>query len=100
LLIREDAYAVGRRLCAQLGALLGSLLAVDPRTDQGTDFAAELNRLILTEAAEMLHLDLAIRVLVDRERIDHAGRCLRHAAAQLGDDLAMRSGCLEPTAIS
>jgi hypothetical protein len=40
------------------------------------------------EVAELLDLDLALRILVDGERVDHAHAVALAQALELGDDLA------------
>jgi hypothetical protein len=51
-----------------------AFLAFDAQTDQGTDLAAELDRLVLGQVAEVLHLHVPIGVLVNGQRVDHAYR--------------------------
>ena len=67
----EGALAGGG---ARGGARREALLAVDAEADQRADLAAQLDRLFGREVAEMLDLDLADAVLVDRQRVDHADR--------------------------
>ena len=55
-------------------ACLEAFLAFDAEPDQGADLAAHLDRLVAGEVAQMLDLDLACRVLVHGERVDHAHR--------------------------
>ena len=43
----------------------------------------------------MLDLDLAVGVLVDRQRVDHAHRVALAQPLELGDDLAVKLGMLE-----
>ena len=86
---RPPRHAVGSRLGSQHRALLGPLLTVDPKADQRTDHAAELDRLVLGQVAEMLNLDCSVGVLVNGERIDHANGALVVQALKLGDDLAV-----------
>jgi hypothetical protein len=74
---REHADAVGRRFSASFGAGLHAFLAFDAETDQRADLAAELDRLVLGEVAQMRHLDLSVGVLVNRERVDDTHRVAR-----------------------
>ena len=53
LLVAEHLHAVGGRFGAGLGALLQAFLALDAEADQGADLAAELDRLVLGEVAEV-----------------------------------------------
>ena len=66
-----------------------------PEADQGADLAAELDRLVLGEVAQVEHLDLALGVLVHRQRIDHAHGVALAQALELLDDLAVEVGVLE-----
>ena len=63
---------LGGGLGADHGACRGPFFAFDPETDQGADDAAELDRLVAAQVAEVLHLDLAVGVLVNRQGVDHA----------------------------
>jgi hypothetical protein len=74
ILVGEHADAVGRRFSARFGARVHALFALDAEADQGADLAAELDRLVLGEVAEMRDLDLSGGVLVDGERVDDAHR--------------------------
>ena len=67
-----------------------------PRPIERRDLAAELDRLVPGEVAEVLHLDLALGVLVDRKRVDHAHGVALTELLQLPGDLAVESGLLEP----
>ena len=71
LLVVEHLDAVGGGLGAGLGPGLQALLTLDAEPDEGADLAAELDRLVLGEVAEMGHLDLAVGVLVDGQGVDH-----------------------------
>src|ERR1700755_270244 len=82
-------------LAAGDGACLCALLTLDPQADQGADLAAELDRLVLGEVAEMLHFQLAVGVLVDGERVDDAYRVGLAEPLELGDDLAVEVGVVE-----
>jgi hypothetical protein len=64
LLIAEDLHTVGGGLRAGLGPLLKALLALDAQPDQGADLAAQLDRLVQGEVAEVGYLDLALGVFV------------------------------------
>jgi pSer/pThr/pTyr-binding forkhead associated (FHA) protein len=48
----------------------------------------------------MLHLDLSVGVLVNRERVDDLHRVALPQTLQLGDDLAVELRVLEPGTIS
>src|SRR6185369_15433297 len=74
---------------------LEALVALDAEADEGADLAAELSRLLLGQVAQMLDLDLAVRVLVDRERVDHAHRVALTQPFELGDDLAVELGMVK-----
>ena len=87
--------AVGARLGARLGAGLDAFLALDAEADQRADLAAELDRLLLGQVAEVLDLDLALGVLVDGQCVDHAHRVALTQPLELGDDLAVEVGVLE-----
>ncbi len=97
-LLGEYVYAALSRSLfgARDRARLGSLFALDTEADQGADRAAELDRLVGGQVAEMLHLQLAIRVLVHGQRVDH----VRHVACpqplKFGDDLSAEVGLVEP----
>ncbi len=94
---REDVDPVfGRGLGADLGALLHALLALDAEADQRGDLAAELDRLVLAQVAEVRHFHLALCVLVYRERVDHAHGVALTELLQLLDDLAVELRMLEP----
>ena len=86
----------GRGLGADLGALLEALLALDAEADQGGDLAAELDRLVLVQVAEMDDLHLTWGVLVDGEGVDHAHGVALAELLQLLDDLAVELRMLEP----
>jgi len=43
----------------------------------------------------MLHLDLSVNVLVDRQRVDHAHGVALAQPFELGDDLAVELGMTE-----
>jgi hypothetical protein len=59
------------------------------------DLAAELDRLVLGEVAQVLDLDLSVRIFGHRERVDHAHRVALTQALVLGDDLAVELRMLE-----
>ena len=84
---------------AGLGARLGAgdhpFLALDPEADQRADLAAELDRLVLGEVAQVRDLDLSVGVLVHGERVDDAHRVALLQALELGDDLAVELGVAE-----
>ena len=72
VVVGERADAVGGRPAAGFGAGVHAFLALDAETDERADLAAEFDRLVLGEIAEMHHLDLSFRVLVHGERVDRA----------------------------
>ncbi len=90
VLVRErvDA-ALGTRLRPGEGAGLHSLLTLDPEADQSADHGSDLDRLVLCQGAEVLDLDLAVGVLEDGERVDHAHGVALLQAFQLLDDLTV-----------
>src|SRR5207248_3412359 len=94
-LVRERADALRSRLGAGGRSCLDSLFSFDAEADQRPDLAAELDRLILGEVAQMLNLDLSVDVLVDRERVDHAHGVALAQPFELGDDLAVELGLAE-----
>ena len=77
-------------------ARLEAGVALDAEPDEGADLAAELDRLVVREVAQVLNLDLAVRVLVDRKGVDDADRVARAQALELRLDLAVELGMLEP----
>ena len=95
VVVGEHVDAVRRRLGARLRARDHPFLALDPEADQRADLAAELDRLILGEVAQVRDLDLAVRVLVHRERVDDAHGVAFPQALQLGDDLAVELRMVE-----
>ena len=66
-----------------------------PRPIKGADLAADLDCLVLSEVAEVLHLQLALGVLVDGRGVDHADRAARVEPLQFGDDLTVEVGMIE-----
>ena len=80
---------------AELGARLHAFLALDAETDERTDLASELDRLLLAEVAEVHDLDLAVCVLVDGERVDHAHGVALAELLELLDDLPVELRVLE-----
>ena len=78
-----------------LGAFLHALLTLDTETDERGDLASELYRLVLGQVAEVHDLDLALRVLVDRERVDHADGVALAELLELLDDLPVEVRVLE-----
>ena len=77
------------------GAGLETLLALDAEAHERADLAAELDRLLLRQVAEMLDLHLALRVFVDSKRVNHADGVALTQPLQLGDDLAVELGMPE-----
>src|SRR6202012_3670891 len=73
-----------------------SFLALDAQADQRADLAADLDRLLLGEVAEVLHLQLAVGVLVDDQRVDDAYGAAFAEPLQLGDDLTVEVGLTKP----
>ena len=96
LLVGEHVHAVGGGLGARLGTRFQALLTLDAESDQGADLAAELDRFVLGEVAEMLDLDLAVGVLVDGQGVDHPDRVALAQPFQLLDDLPMEVRVVEP----
>ena len=86
----------GGRLGAGDSAGLHAFLSLDAETDQGADGRAELDRLVLGQVAQVLDFELAVRVLVDRDRVDHPDGVTLAQALELLDDLAVELGMLEP----
>jgi hypothetical protein len=68
---------------------LHAFLALDAEADQGTDLAAELDRLGFRQVAEMLDFDFALGVLVDGQRVDHPDHVALAEPFEFGDDLAV-----------
>lgn len=68
----EDLYPIGCLLGAHCGALLSAFFALDPEADKRADHAAELDRLLLAQVAEVLHLDLSVCILVNGKRVYHS----------------------------
>jgi len=67
-----------------------------PRPIRGADGAPELDGLLLRQVAEVLDLELAVLVLIDHERVDHARNGVGLTEAlQLLDDLAVEVGMVE-----
>ena len=60
-----------------------------------TSIASSLVRLL-----EMLHLDGSVRVLVDRQRVDHTDCVFVMQSLELSDDLAVKFGVVEAKTIS
>ena len=87
---------LGRGLRAGLRAELGAFLALDAEADERADLAAELDCLFLRQVAEVGDLDVAVRVLVDGERVDHAHRVALAQLLELRDDLAVELRVREP----
>jgi hypothetical protein len=92
----EDVDAVGGGLGAGLGALLQAFLTLDAQPDQGPDLAAQLDRLVFGQVAEVGHLDLTLGVLVDSQSVDHPDGVAVTQPLQLVDDLAMKVRVVEP----
>ena len=86
---------LGGCLGAREGAGLHAFLALDAEADECTDLAAELDRLLVGEVAQVRHLDLPACVLVDREGIDHSHGVALPQPLQLGDDLPVKLGMVE-----
>src|SRR5215469_5478293 len=98
LFLGEHVHAalLGRHLGARKRARLHSVLALDAEADQGADLAAHLDGLPLGQVAEVLDRQVALRALVDGERVDHAHCVAGAKPLQLGDDLAVKIGVVEP----
>jgi hypothetical protein len=84
------------RCGARFGTGVHALLALDAQADERADHAADLDRFVLREVAQMLNLDLALGVLVHGQRIDDAHRAALLQALKLGDDLAVELRVPEP----
>src|SRR4051794_38028419 len=97
LLVGEHVYAIAFRNSpgARLGAGLHALFALDPEADERADLAADLDRLVPSEVAQMRDLDLAVGVLVHRQRVDYAHRVAVAQTLELLDDLAMELRVIE-----
>src|SRR3954449_3945103 len=67
-----------------------------PRPTSAPTLLPSSIRLVLREIAEVHHLDRSCRVLVHRERVDHAHGVALAQALELGDDLAVELRMLEP----
>ena len=96
----ENAWTPPPHLRAELRALLEALFALDAEADQGGHLAAELDRLLLAEVAEVHHLHLARGVLVHGERVDHAHGVALAELLELLDDLAVEVGRSNPSTSS
>ena len=59
VVVGEHADTVFRSLCTRLGARDHAFLSLDPPADQRADLAAELDRLVLGEDAQVLDLAFA-----------------------------------------
>ena len=89
-LVCEDLDAVFRGgLGAGQSADLHALLAVDPKADQRADLAAELDRLVPREVAEVRHLHVSLGVLVHGEGVDHPHRVTLPQPFELLDHLTV-----------
>jgi hypothetical protein len=97
VLVGECVLALGRGLCPSGRAGLEALLVLDAEPDERADVAAELDGLLLGQVAEMLDLDLALRVLVDREGVDDPDGVALPQRLELGDDLAVEVRMPEPS---
>src|SRR3954447_23921097 len=95
VLVAEDLDAFRGCLCSRNCAGLEALLTIEAETDEGPDLAADLDRLFLREVAQVLDLDEAVRILVDRERVDDAHRVALAQPLELLDDLAVEVRLLE-----
>src|SRR3954463_7835626 len=95
VLVAEDLDAFRGCLGSRFRAGLESLLTLEAETDEGPDLAPDLDRLFLREVAQVLDLDEAVRVLVDRERVDDAHRVALTQPLELFDDLAVEVRLLE-----
>src|SRR5262249_3307053 len=96
-LVREDLDPVrGGVLSADLGGRVQALLALDAETDECRHLAPDLDRLFAREVAQVLHLDRAVGVLVDGQRVDHAHGAAPAEALEFLDDLAVEVRMVEP----
>src|SRR3954454_4023000 len=81
---------------AGFGAGFRAGLAVDAEAEQRTDLAPQFDGLISGQVAQVLDLNLAAGVLVDGKRVDDTDRVTLAEFFQLGDDLAVEVGMIEP----
>ena len=96
LVVGEDVDPLlGRCLGSRDRPCFGPLLTLDAEADQRADDGADLDCLVLGQVAQMLHLDLTVRVLVHGERVDHPHRPALAQTLQLLDDLAVEVRALE-----
>ena len=89
---REDAF--GGRLGAELRAHLSTLLAACPQADERPDHG-ELGGLLAAQVASLEDVHLALRVLVNRESVDHADDVVLLQAVELGHDLTLEVRVIE-----
>ena len=93
----EHVDPLGRRLRGTLGrAGLHPRLALDAQPDQGADLGTQLDRFLLGQVAEVFNLEFAVGVLVDGERVDHPDGVAFAQPLQLGNDLTVKVGVVEP----
>ena len=71
---------------------LQAFLAVDAEADESGDLAAELDRLVLREVAEVRHLHFARCILVHCQRVDDSHRVALPELLQLLEDLTVELG--------
>ena len=94
LVLGEDVHTALFDHCLGTGfrALLEAGFALEAEADQRADLAAELDRLLLGQVAEMLRLQFTVRALVDRQRVDHPDGVARPQTLQFSDDLTVELG--------
>jgi len=80
---------------AESGARLHALLALHAEADQRTDGAPELPGLVVVEIAHVGDLELAVGVLVDGQRVDHADGAVLLEPLELRGDLTVELGVVE-----
>jgi len=65
------------------------LFTLDTQPDERADLGAELDGLLFGQVAEVLDLQLARRILVHGQRVDHADRVAVAQPLQFSDDLTV-----------
>ena len=95
VLVGEHVGAFGGRLGPGQRAGGHAVLALDAEADQRADLAPELDRLLGRQVAEVLDGELAVRVLVDDERVDDPHGVRLPEPLELLDDLSVEVGVFE-----
>src|SRR5262249_26007750 len=95
--VAEDVDALGRCLLrARLGPGLSALFPVDAEPDERADLGAVLDGFGLRQVAEMLDLELPVRILVDGYRVDDTHRVALPQPFEFGDYLSVKVRVIEP----